>query len=88
MLTLLLRRFLEQDLVCVAVSAMEGVDVSGGGEILRLPRSKYGTSSVYHPTLRLWAIHVLAAKLSNQEEIYDRSPFILRVTPSLSSVYV
>ena len=66
----LLRRFLEQHLVCVAVSAVEGVGVSEGGRSFRLPRSNYGTSSVYYPTLRLWAAPVLASKLFNEGEMY------------------
>ena len=64
----LLRRFLEQDLVGVAVSAVESVDVSGVGGSFRLLRRNYGTSSV--PTLHLWAVPVLAAKLSKQGEMY------------------
>ena len=54
----------------VAVNAVEDGDVSGGGGSFRLPRSNYGTSSVYHPTLRLWAVPVLVAKFSNQGEMY------------------
>ena len=73
---MLLRRFLEQNLVCVAVSAVEGVDVNGGVRSFRLPRSNYGTSSVYHPTLCLWAAPVLAAKFSNQGEMYGLSIFV------------
>ena len=72
--SLLLRRFLEQHLVCVAVSAVEGVGVSGGGGSFRLPRSNYGTISVYNPSLRLWMVLVLAAKLSNQGEMYGLPP--------------
>ena len=30
--------------MCMAVSAVEGVDISGGGGSFRLPRRKYGTS--------------------------------------------
>ena len=71
---LLLRRFLEQHLVCVAVSAVEGVDASGGGGSFCLPWSIYGTRSVYHPTLPLWAVSVLAATLSNQGEMYGVAP--------------
>ena len=55
----------------MAVSAVEGIDASRGGGSFRLPRSNYGTSRVYHATLRLWAVPVLATKLSNQGEIYD-----------------
>ena len=69
--SLLLRRFLEQHLVCVAVSAVEGVAVSKGGGSFRLSRSNYGTNSAYHPTLRLWAVPILAAKLSNRGEMHD-----------------
>ena len=78
---LLLRRFLEQHLVCVAVSAVEGVDVSRGGESFRLPRSNYGTSSVYHPTVCLRAVPVLAAELSNQGEMYALPPLHLERYP-------
>ena len=85
---LLLYRFLQQHLVCVAVSAVEVVDVSGGGESFRLPRRNYGTGSVYHSALRLWAVLVLAAKLSNEGEMYGLSLLQLRVTPSLSPTYM
>ena len=68
--SLLLRRFLEQPLVCVAVSTVEGVDVSGGGGSFRLPRRNYGTSNVYHPIFRLWTVPILTKKLSNQREMY------------------
>ena len=68
---LMFHPFLEQHFVCVVVSAVEGVDVSGGGRNFRLSRSSYGISSVYHPTLGLWAVPVLQAKLSNQGEMYD-----------------
>ena len=81
--SLLLHRYLEQHLVCVAVSSVEGVDVSGGGGSIYLPRSNYGTSSGYHPTLRLRVVPVLTAKLSNQGEFYSLPSFSLRVTPSL-----
>ena len=59
--------------MCVAVSAVEGFDASGGGGSFRLPRSNYGLGSVYHCTLHLWAVPVLVAKLSNQGEMYDLS---------------
>ena len=75
--SLLLRRFLEQHLVCVAVSAVEGVEVNEGGGSFRLPRSNYDTSSVYHSTLRLWAVPLLAAKLSNQGQMYGLPPLQL-----------
>ena len=71
---MLLRRILEQHFVCVAVSAVEGVDITGVGRSFRLPRSNYATSSVYHSMLRLWAIPVLVAKLSNQGEMYGLPP--------------
>ena len=61
--------------MCVAVSAVEGVDITGVGRSFRLPRRNCGTSSVYHPTLCLWAIPVLVAKLSNQGEMYGLPPF-------------
>ena len=80
--------FLEQHLVCVAVSAMEGVLVSGGGGSFRLSRRNYNINSVYHPTLRLWAVLVLAAKLPNQGEMYGLPPFSLRVSPSSSPAYM
>ena len=70
--------------MCVTVSVVEGVDVSGGGGSFRLPGNNYATSSVYYLILRLWAVPVLAAKLSNQGGMFVRSPFYLRVTPSLS----
>ena len=80
--SLLLRRFLEQHhLVCVAVSAVEGVDVSGGGGSFRLPRSNYGKSSVYQPTLRLRAVPVLVAKLSNKGEMYGLPSLQLKNCP-------
>ena len=63
--------------MCVAVSAVEGVYVSRGGGSVNLPKSNYGTSSVYHFTLRLLAVSVLAAKLSNQGEIYGLPPLSL-----------
>ena len=71
--SLLLPCFLEQRLVYVAASEVEGVDASGGGGSFRLPRGSYGTSSVYHPFLCLWAVPVLAAKFSNQGEMYGLS---------------
>ena len=67
--------------MCVAVSTVEGVDVSGSGESFRFPRSNHGTSSVYHPILRLWAVPVLAAKLSNQGEMYGLAPLQLESYP-------
>ena len=79
--SLLVCRFLEQHLVCVVASAMGGVDVSRGGGSFRSPRSNYGTSSVYHPTLRLWAVPVLTAKLSDQGEIYGQPPLQLESYP-------
>ena len=86
---LLLCRFLKQHLVCVAVSAVQGVGVSGGGGSFCSPRSKYGTSSVYHPTLRLWVVPVLAAKLSNQIEMYGISPLQLEsYTIFVAYIYV
>ena len=85
---LLLRRFLEHHLVCVAVSAVGGVDVSEGGGDFHLPRSNYGTTNVYHSILRLWAVPVLVAKLSSQGECTVFPPFSLRDTPSLSPAYV
>ena len=63
--SLLLRRLLEQCLVGVVVNAVEKVDVRRGGWSFRLPRSNNGTSSVYHPTCRLRAVPILAAKLSD-----------------------
>ena len=78
---LLLRRFLEPHLVCVATIAVGEVNVSGGGGSFRLPWSNCGTSSVYHATLRLCAVPVLAAKLSNQEEMCGFSPFQLKSYP-------
>ena len=69
--------------MCVAVSAVEGADVSGGGGSFRLPRSNYDTSSIYHPTLRLLAVPVLAAKLSNQGEMYGLPPLQLEATCGL-----
>ena len=77
----LLRRFLKQHLVCVAVSAVEGVHVSGGGGSFRLPRSSCSTNSFYHPTLCLWAVPVLAAKLSNQGETHGLRPLQLESYP-------
>ena len=65
----------------VAVSAVEGVDVSGGGGSFRLPRSNHGTSSVYHPILCLWAVPILRAKLSNQGKICGLPPFQLEGCP-------
>ena len=59
------------------VCAVEDVDVNGGGESFCLPRSNYGTSSVCHPTVRLWAVPILAATLSNQGEIYGLPPLQL-----------
>ena len=85
--SLFLYRFLEQHFVCVAGSALEGVEVNGGGGSFRLPRSNYGTSSVYHPTLRLWAVPVLAAKLSDQGEMYDIPPLQLE-SDSIFVVYI
>ena len=63
--SLLLRRLLEQCLVGVAVSAVEKIDASRGGGNFRLTRSNNGASSVYHPTCRLRAVPILAAKLSD-----------------------
>ena len=67
--------------MCVAVSAVESIDVSGGGGSFRLPRSNYVSCSVYRPTLWLWAVPILAAKLFNQREIYDLSPLRLESYP-------
>ena len=86
--SLLLHCFLKQHLVCVAVRAVEGVNVSGGGGSFRLPRSNYGPSIVYHPNLRLWAAPVLAAKLSNQGKMYVLPPFSLRVASYFSPANV
>ena len=72
--SLLLRRFLEHHLVCVAVSAVGGVDVSEGGGDFHLPRSNYGTTNVYHSILRLWAVPVLVAKLSSQGSVRSSPP--------------
>ena len=86
--SLLLRRFLEQLIVWVAVSAMEGVDVGGGGRNFCLPKSHYGTNSVYYPTLRLWVVPVRAAKLAKQGEMY-RLPFLrLKMYPLFWPRYV
>ena len=74
--------------MCVAVSAVEGVDVSGGGGCFRLPRSNYGTSSVYYPIFRLWAVPVLAKKLSNQEEVYGLSHLQLESYPIIFVAYI
>ena len=63
--------------MCVAGSAVEGVDVSGGGESFRFPRSNYGIGIIFHPTFRLWAVTVPAAKLSNQGEMYGLPPLKL-----------
>ena len=65
--------------MCVTVSAVEGVDVSGDGGSFRFLRRNIGTSSVYLTTLRLWAAPVLAAKISNQQEIYGPPPPPLRL---------
>ena len=62
--------------MCMAVSAVEGVDVSGAGGSFRLPKRNYGIISVYHPSLRLWAVPVLAAKFSNQGEMYGLLPLL------------
>ena len=86
--SLLLRCFFFQLLVCEAVSAVESVDISGAGRSFRLPRSNNGTGSVYHLTLRLWAVPVRAAKLSNQREMYDRRPLKLESYLIFSPAYV
>ena len=75
--SLLLHHFLEQYFACVALSAVEGVYVSGGRGSFRLPKINYGISSVYNPTLHLWAVLVLVAKLSNQGETYGLLPLQL-----------
>ena len=49
--------------VCMYV--LKKVNVSRGGGSFCLPRSNNGASSVYHPTYRLRAVPVLAAKLSD-----------------------
>ena len=67
--------------MCVAVSAVEVIDVSGGDGSFRLPRINYGTSSVYYLTLCLWVVPVLVAKLSNEGEIYDLPPLQLKSYP-------
>ena len=67
--------------MCVAVSALKDVDVSGGGGSVRLLRSNYGTSSVYNPTLRLWAVPVLGVKLFNLGEIYGLPPLQFESCP-------
>ena len=83
--SLLLRRFLEQYLVCVAVSAAEGVDVSGGGGSFRLPRSNYSTSSVDHPTLRGTRT---GGKTFQSGGRYGLPPLQLESYPILSPAYV
>ena len=62
---LLLRRLLEQCLVGGAVGVVEKADASRGIGSSRFPRSNNGASSVYHPTCRLWAVPILAAKFSD-----------------------
>ena len=58
----------------MALLAVEGVDISECGESFGLRRSNHGTSSIYYYTFRLWAVPVLAAKLSNQGEMYGLRP--------------
>ena len=58
----------------VTKRAVQNVDVDRGGGSFRFPRRDCGTSSVYHATYRLWAVPVLALKLTDQGEKYDFSP--------------
>ena len=74
--------------MCGAVSTVEGVDVNESGGSFRLPKSNYEKSIVYHPTLRLWAVPVLAAKLSSRGKYTVFPPFSLGVTSYLSPANV
>ena len=47
-----------------------------------LPMRNYGTSSVYHSSLRLWVVPVLAAKLSDQGEMYGLTPLKVESYPT------
>ena len=87
--SLLLRRFREQHLVCVAVKVQWKVLMSVGVVgAFACPEAITAQAVSYRPTLRLWAVPVLAAKLSNQGEMYGLSPFSFRITQSFSPAYV
>ena len=58
----------------VTKCAVQNVDVGRGGGSFRFSRRDCGTSSVYHATCRLWAVPVLAVKLTDQGEKYGFSP--------------
>ena len=53
---------------------VQNVDVDRGGGSFRFPGRDFGTSSVYHATYRLWAVPVLAVKLTDQGRKYCFSP--------------
>ena len=53
---------------------VQNVDADRGGGSFRFPRRNCGASSVYNATYRLWAVPVLALKLTDQGEKYDFSP--------------
>ena len=85
--SLLLRCLLEQHLVCVAVSAVEGVGVSGGGGSFRFPRSTAQAVSTTIPFASgrypCWWQSFL---ISGKSRVF--SSFSLRVTPYLLPAYV
>ena len=84
--SLLLRRFLGQCLVGVAISAVKTVDVSRGGRIFLLPKSNNGASSVYHSTCRLKAeIPYWRQSFPIKGNCTASPPFSLRVTPLSST---
>ena len=45
------------------------------------------TSSVYHRTLSLWAVPVLAGNISNQEEMYNFPPLQLESYPHICRLH-
>ena len=53
---------------------VQNVDVDRNGGNFRFLRRDCGASSVYHATYRLWAVPVLALKLTDQGEKYGFSP--------------
>lgn len=85
---LLLRRLLEQFLGCVAIRALNEVDVREGGGSFRLPRRFYGTNSGYQAIYRLRAVPIVAAKRSGRWEMCAIPLFSLRVIISLPPVYL
>ena len=79
--SLLLRRFLDQHLACVTVSAVEGVNVSGGWWERPLAQEQLRHKQCLPPYPSPLDGTRTGGKASNQEEMYDILPLQLKSYP-------